>query len=70
MFKFFIILLLFSFPVFSQTFQMGTDKWEPFRILDNNDQLYGIDIDILEYISKDLNLEIKNAILAIPKYLF
>lgn len=55
-----ILLLCFgilALNIYSQSYTMGTDEWQPFRI-DVDGKLYGIDIDLLDIIENKIELEL------------
>lgn len=56
--KYYILLLLFIFYVniYSQSYIVVTDVWEPFRI-ESEKELTGIDIDILEFLESETGLD-------------
>ncbi len=52
-----LILLLLSFSISAiDTVTIATDIWPPFRILNEDSALVGIDIDLMERVGKEMNV--------------
>ena len=54
----FIILFIFSTLIKADDLSTANANWLPWRVLNEDGKLEGIDIDILQHIAKDLNLNL------------